>query len=381
VRIPLRACLSLLCVAVAAQAFAAEKLIITVSETAGLRRFGYPVEAVLALPRPLTEADHFRLLDGGKPVAAQFRRVGDAKLALDFAVSPGPGEKKAYTVEYGPDVKDGPEPKGGLQVEEADGEFRVKAGGSLVYMVPKDLRGLLASVKTAKSDYLRPGSAGLAWRKADGTDVPVGGAGVRSAVSRKGPTAIALHFDVPAADGGPASTVDLTFPSSKSWVRVDWKVTAGGEPVAALAADVNIAIQARPCLVDFGLPELPYTHLEREKELVRWSWKGGAWEAFRGVGEKPGLLAAGRGPTTGWAHVMDKTRCTALGIAGINAAAGASAADITVHSDGRLQFGRASKGEKQVTFYFHFVPMPAQVGAITTPVAMLAPLEVIPEKK
>ena len=36
---------------------------LAVKETAGIRRFGYPVHAVVQLARPVTTRDRFRLLD------------------------------------------------------------------------------------------------------------------------------------------------------------------------------------------------------------------------------------------------------------------------------------------------------------------------------
>jgi hypothetical protein len=55
-------------------------------ETAGLRRFGFPVHALLPGDLPGRNA---RLLREGRPVDAQFRRVGRRALALDIAhVSP-----------------------------------------------------------------------------------------------------------------------------------------------------------------------------------------------------------------------------------------------------------------------------------------------------
>src|SRR5262245_55882076 len=72
-----------------------------VSDTSGLRRFGYPVEAVLPVPADLV--GRCRLLADGKPVAAQFRPAPDGKgVFLDFSTSLGPLEKREFVVEYGP---------------------------------------------------------------------------------------------------------------------------------------------------------------------------------------------------------------------------------------------------------------------------------------
>src|SRR5207247_811524 len=80
------------------------KLEISVAETAGIRRFGYPVHATLTLPREVTEKDRFRLLSGGKPVPAQFRLLASSAktVALDFNTNAAPWETKTYQIEYGP---------------------------------------------------------------------------------------------------------------------------------------------------------------------------------------------------------------------------------------------------------------------------------------
>src|SRR5207247_472316 len=57
----------------------AQRLRLTVTEPAGIRRFGYPVHAVVSLNRPATAKDRFRLLDNGKPVAAQIQPVANGK--------------------------------------------------------------------------------------------------------------------------------------------------------------------------------------------------------------------------------------------------------------------------------------------------------------
>jgi hypothetical protein len=67
---------------------------LAVRETAGIRRFGHPVTAVLPPVAAARAGDRFRLLENGKPVAAQFRRVehgrGGPAVYLDFNVSHGP---------------------------------------------------------------------------------------------------------------------------------------------------------------------------------------------------------------------------------------------------------------------------------------------------
>src|SRR6266849_2162625 len=76
----------------AAEPAGSEQLTVVVRETAGIRRFGYPVQAVVPLSGSLAKARHFQLLEKGKSLAAQFQLRGDHSVDLDFNVSLGPHE-------------------------------------------------------------------------------------------------------------------------------------------------------------------------------------------------------------------------------------------------------------------------------------------------
>src|SRR5262245_11339594 len=82
------------------------KLTLTLRETAGIRRFSYPVSATLAIPA--ADAKSCRLLENGKPIPAQFGPHGDKQVIVDFIASPGPFESKDYFVEHGQGVEPGP---------------------------------------------------------------------------------------------------------------------------------------------------------------------------------------------------------------------------------------------------------------------------------
>src|SRR5262249_20178595 len=149
-------------------------------------------------------------------------------VSLDFNVSHGPMESKSYEVEYGPDVASGPEPRG-LRVEEAADEIRILHPGGLRFVVPRDLLGLLRSVRTQTLDFVRTGSAGLYLRDKDNRTHRVGGSGPGSPtltvrVVKEGPLAAALRFESGTALRGVTSVVEMEFPISKSWVQVAWTV-------------------------------------------------------------------------------------------------------------------------------------------------------------
>ena len=144
----MRALIAAVCLLFAGAAAKAEKLELTVSEKAGIRRFGYPVYVKLDLGRAVSDKDRYRLLADGKPVAAQFRSLAtiDEKnaVALDFNLSIGPLEKKTFTVEYGPKVQAGPEPKG-LTLDDKKDRYFLSSGG-MTYVVPDELVGFERSL-------------------------------------------------------------------------------------------------------------------------------------------------------------------------------------------------------------------------------------------
>ena len=137
-------------------------------ETAGLRRFGFPVH--LLLPGDLS-GQNARLLRDRQPVDAQFRRVAGADgrrvLALDFVSGVGPLETERYIVEVGDGVEPGPEPKRTVRVEREGETFRVTAGGSLTYTVGDRLPGPVSGVDNARLSYLVPNSGGFSIRHKD----------------------------------------------------------------------------------------------------------------------------------------------------------------------------------------------------------------------
>ncbi|HEV3167862.1 MAG TPA: hypothetical protein VGZ22_27925 [Isosphaeraceae bacterium] len=368
------------------------------TETAGLRRFGYPVFVLLPKPDAMTR---FRLKRGDQPVPAQFRATttedGRPAIALDFNASPGPLETEEYTIAYGDDVEAGPEPKGGLRVEHKDGAFRVVHGPDLRFAVADDLKGVLRAVGAAGSEYLREGSEGLRIRSLGGVDAVVGGKvespkPLRSSVTREGPLAVGLRFEGSTSfgdRGSVSSVVNLTFPSSKSWVEIAWNVDDPAGIVGAIGARLDLAIEETPTLVDLGASNTVYGHIQGLEQLDLKAGRAdsqppleGAWVVRRwSSSHRPSLLAVapkqGGRPAEGWAHVMDRSRCTAVAVADFG---GSTRDKVTVDGNGRVILWRenfeAGRGPKQLRFWLHFVPMPVQVGAATSPQAMLAPLKV-----
>jgi hypothetical protein len=373
---------------------------LVVRETAGLRRFSYPVHTVLP---GVALAGSFRLLKDGREVPAQFRRVvgddGRAGIALDFTSSLGPLESERYRVEARPAAEPAMEPKRGMEVDETGGSFRVRNGKALAYVIASHLPGFLESVVNSGREYLEVGSGGLflTYRKSDGDHAVrlggEGGRGISGTVTRQGLFAVGLRYEGSTAvpGGAPvAAKVDLTFPSSKSWVEATWRVDDPQGVVAGLSVEIRLKLEGGPALVDVGTAATIYGVLRGRERMTLTAGSGPGlppldrpWVVEKGppdtmtvFAEAPALDSP---PAEGWAHVMDASRCTALALADFGRGTRDS---ITIDSTGRFQInrdftGRLSpvlRGPKALRFWFHFVPMPVQVGAATSPQAMLAPL-------
>jgi len=405
-------CVSAVFLSVQSASHASERLALEVRETAGIRRFGYPVAAELKHPAAVPATTNYRLLQNDKPIAAQFRpieREGDRvkTVALDFDASFLPNESREYIVEFGPDVPAGSEPDRGMKVDETDESFVVSHGPNLTWTIPKDLRGLLRSVKTPKTDYMRPDSAGLFIRTADDTLVRVGDAArndppLSARIVKQGPIDCMLRFDgnVALRDNRVVpSVVELEFPRSKSWVRATWTVDDSDSDVAKLGADLNLNLTGEPTMVDFGAGSLVYATLARGQAVRLRAGLGPVITiSGRELPQKP-FWHVHRGPTgmlepyafspnpnshyaEGWAHVMDRERCTAVALAEF---ARHSYDQFEVAADGRFQLWRdfvvkdkkPRAGPKSLTFWIHFVPFPPHVGAVTSPQSMQSPLQVM----
>lgn len=368
---------------------------LTVRETAGIRRFGYPVHATVSLPREMSKEDRFRLLEGKKPAQAQFRSLANvgkkSAVALDFNVSLGPYETKTYRAEYGPRVEGGPEPKAGLLVEETKETITVRSGG-MSYTMRRDLLGLLHEVRGGKVRYLKPGSPGLTVvgtnRKGVALSKKLGAGQLR--VTRAGPLTIALRgeemIESPAGNKIPL-VIDFTFPRSKSWVEIDIRARGGKEQVLELRSMFDLEIESKPTLVDFGASTVVYTTLTADEgaKLAIGRPAGPSWTVSKGKQDTDwqALVVAPRNAkreqVEGWMHLMDSKRCTAIAVAEFGAKGQIDS--MTALGSGLLTIGKnfaavAEPGERRLRFWMHFVSMPVQVGAVTSPQSMMAPLTV-----
>lgn len=346
-----------------------------VRESAGLRRFSFPTRASFR-----GEKTSLRLLDEGKPVPAQFTALGNGVIEVDFNVSCGPWEVRNFRVDEGA----GPVTGSGVTIGETDRSFLVKHSNALEFEVPKNLLGLLRNVKTGKADYLRPGSHGLLLNYKDDVEFRAGGTGhwgepAKARIFKQGPLVCGVRFETLEGlrgDRSVKSVVEMEFPRSKSWVEVRWMVDDPQRLVTGQIVDLNLNVEGPPSLVDFGAGSMVYAALKKGQRatLTAGAVKTGMPLWAIDLDGEP--YAGGmKLPVEGWAHVMDKQRAIAIAV---DEFADGRKDSIAVSSEGHLAIRRdfPGGGDRNLKFWLHFVSMPVQIGAATSPQSMQSPLKI-----
>jgi len=345
-----------------------------VRESAGLRRFSIPVRTSIR-----TDASPLALHENGKPIPAQFTPRGDGTVEIDFNASHAPREVREYRVERG----DGPPVANNMSIGQANGVFSVRSG--LQYDVPENLLGLLRQVSTGKLSYLRPGSQGLVLNYKDDVEFRAGGTGhwnvpIKATVTKRGPLVCGVRFESMEGlrgDRSVKSVVEMEFPRSKSWVEVRWAVDDPNRWVTAMMADLNLLMEGGPTVVDFGANNTVYLGLRPgQRAALSASMPVQSDSPLWFVRLGSDIYASGmKAPAEGWAHIMDPQRSTAVAL---DAFGRESNDRIEVSADGRFVIRReiVRGNERYMRFWIHFVSSPVQIGAATSPQAILNPLRV-----
>jgi hypothetical protein len=219
-------------------------------------------------------------------------------------------------------------------------------------------------------------------------------------ITRDGPLAIGLRSREPIALPGSLplpSTIELTFPSSKSWIETSWTIEDPKTQIERMGVDFVLQLDGQPTLWDCGAHSTIYGTL-RGEELMTFESGGPApqsgstpeWVIRHGTADKlRAFAAAERGAghaAEGWMHIMDSKRCTAMAVSEFGRRGPGVVDRFELHAGGHLVFerrflsektgpGAPKEPKKTLRFWLHFVTTPVQVGAVTSPQSMLAPLE------
>jgi len=332
-----------------------------VRESAGLRRFNFPVRTTIR-----ASDTSLALFENDKQIPAQFTAKAAGSVEIDFNASPGPWESANYRVEKATAAANTPNP---FAITQANGAFTVKIGAQQ-YVVPENLTGLFSQANGGTRTYLRPGGIGLMINSRDGAESHIRDA--KGTVTKRGPLVGALRFESAAWK----SVVEMEFPRSKSWVEVRWTVDDPLHVDTAMTVDMNLLIEGAQAVVDFGANDTVYGALKGEQRFTLSAGGAQPGEPQWLVLLNEAVYASGiKTIAEGWTHVMDKERATAVAVESF----GNPWNDhIQVSANGNLEIRRSltTRNPRTLHFWLHFVAMPVQIGAATSPQAILSPLVV-----
>ncbi len=359
---------------------ALQRIPIRVRETAGMRRFGYPVTARVPFPQgALKEGKNTRLLNAqGNVVPAQITAVekypdGSVKwLEVDFNLSPAPLETVEFQLEYGANVTHTP-PTRGLTFAETAETFQVSA-----YTIRKDGSPLVQSVKYGR-EYLKEGGVNIVAKEGEIERHLRDAKNVRWTVEKQGAFQVRLRCDgeYPAPEGKAALpfTLTLEFASTKSWVGITHTVHCENTRPVVLSLRGHFNLSGE-LLWDTDVGYWLYGVLSVDEEMT-FLQMANEWLCSRGK-QKTRYAAStpNHSRAKGWGHFQeakDGGNVIAFGIANFGAD---GLQGFTLRGDGRMvvEYGRATPSEPQLRVFFHFIPVPLQRTAQTSLAAMMTPL-------
>ncbi len=368
-------------------------VVLHVSESAGIRRTTYPVNARVPFARgTMDDASHVRLVLKGAEVPAQIQaetRWPDGSvqwLDVDFNASIGPIETADYAVEYGPTVSALAPPRG-LTVTDGPGTIQV---GNVTF--GKNASPLIRSVKYRDED-IGKGANGISFvdtvpRAGAGAehDLVMDGATVK--VVKPGPLYVALEYSgqvtVDATHRATAA-LSVEMPNSKTWVKISATIPDPDHRIQSIALHTPLALGAYPWLWDFGTAKGTYGVFRAATDRATLTQSMGAdgeahdWRTDLAAGGRPPQVSevGSNSAGTRWGQIQDGKEVIAFAFEP-PAQIAVSTIDLDGTGELALRVTRTpTASELHITAYEHFVASPVQVGAATTPAAMLSPLSAV----
>jgi hypothetical protein len=358
-----------------------------VSEAGGIRRTQFPVTARIPFPRGvLRDPANVKLLSNQTEVPEQATVEthwpdGSIQwLALDLNVTIGPNESQTYSLQYGDGVKAAAAVRGLGVIEDADaiqvGNMRFNKSGS----------PLVASVKY-RDEAISAGVNGLTVKDASGAVHDVTTAeNVKTEIVKRGPLVVALKYTGSLRlekDARAPFSLTVEMPNSKSWVKLEASVDDPTLAIRDLAINLPLTLGAFPWVWDFGTPRWTYGSIRAATDSVIMNdmvGTSGAGEWIVSSGPKGRELASETSGADvasfgGWGHIQGAKEVVAYAIEGVKTRPGTYRIAIDGTGQATFQLSSPSPQTKhELTVYAHFVSTPVQIGAATSPAAILSPL-------
>ena len=364
---------------------------VNVSESGGMRRTQFPVTARVPLPRAaLTDPANVRLLLGQTEVASQ--PAADARwpdgsiqwLAVDFNATIGPLESQAYTLQYGAGVKSDAAARGLAVAEDGDGiqvgNIRFNRSG-----LP-----LVASVKY-RDEAIGTGPNGLSVVDTAGTSRDLSSAdGLKTEIVKRGPLSVVIRYSgsIRLESGTAPFTLTTEMPNSKSWVKLSASVSDPSRRIREIVLATPLALGPLPWVWDFGTTRWTYGSMRNPADSVVMthvrSASGAEWTVANGPKGREQTYEtsrADRSAFAGWGHVQSGKEVVAFAIEGVPSRQGTYR--VALSGDGQTTFGFAAASPQtshELTVFQHYVSTPVQIGAATSPAAILSPLTAVCER-
>jgi exo-rhamnogalacturonan lyase-like protein len=374
-------------VATASAQTAPSSIPLHVSEVGGIRRTQFPVTARVPFPRGvLRDPANVKLFNNQTEVPEQATvetRWPDGSvqwLSLDLNVTIGPNESQTYSLQYGEGVKSEATVRGLSIAEEPDaiqvGAMRFNKSGS----------PLVASVKY-RDEMIGMGSNGLSVKEASGAAHDLTTAeNVRAEIVKRGPLVVVvkysgvIHLD---KDARAPFSLTVEMPNSKSWVKLQASVDDPTLAIRDLAINLPLTFGAFPWVWDFGTSRWTYGSMRAATDSAILSDTVGAsgsgeWTVISGPkGRESATETSGADNASfgGWGHIQGAKEVVAYAVEGVKTRRGAYR--IAIDGTGQTTFQLtppAPQARHELTVYAHFVSTPVQIGAATSPAAILSPL-------
>ena len=358
-----------------------------VSEVGGIRRTQFPVTARIPFPRGvLRDPANVKLLNNQTEVPGQAMaetRWPDGSvqwLSLDLNVTIGPNESQTYSVQYGDGVKSETAARGLTVTEDADaiqvGNIRFSKSGS----------PLIASVKY-RDEAIGSGANGLTVKDAAGTVRDLTTAeNVKAEIVKRGPLVVAVNYSGSMRldkDVKAPFSLTVEMPNSKSWVKLRASVDDPAQSIRDLALNMPLSLGPFPWVWDFGTARWTYGSIRAATDSVVMTDTVGAtatgdWTVSSGPKGREVATETSRPDAAsfaGWGHVQGGKEVVAYAIEGVKTRRGTYR--IAIDGTGQTMFQvspPAPQTRHELTVYAHFVSTPVQIGAATSPAAILSPL-------
>jgi hypothetical protein len=360
---------------------------VRVSEVGGIRRTQFPVTARIPFPRGVfRDPANIRLLSNqtevpGQAIAETRWPDGSVQfLSLDFNVTIGPNESQTYSLQYGEGVKSEATARGLTVAEEADaiqvGNIRFNKSGS----------PLIASVKY-RDEAIGMGANGLSVKEASGAVHDLTTAeNVKAEIVKRGPLVVALKYSGSIRldkDAKAPFSLTVEMPNSKSWVKLQASVDDPTLALRDLALNLPLTFGAFPWVWDFGTTRWTYGSMRAATDSVILTdtvgvSPTGEWTVSSGPKGRE-LAAETSGADTasfgGWGHIQGAKEVVAYAVEGVKTRRGTYR--IAIDGTGQTTFQLTPpvpQAKHELTVYLHFVSTPVQIGAATSPAAILSPL-------